>query len=475
VGDPIELDIEADDMPPGFATGDLTPDPMTATEDSTDPADMSNVELVEDPMTLVTHNNAYGTNSSNSSNGTNDSSCSVDVDTVISYYETDSDTSDNEDFDSDIESNTSDSEDSDSDTSDNAIDNNSVGSIADLVDRVEDQNMDLLIKTSAEPVEVAQDQHTEHVEAAHVEAAHVEAAHVEAAQVEAAHVEAAKDDSDSNSDSESSMATLDDPVLMATVGKYPVLMICMEQCENTLDHLLHTDVPEVEIISALMQVIMQLLHYQRLYQFTHNDLHTGNIMYVSTDLAYLHYSVDGHLYRVPTFGRIFKIIDFGRAIYTVNGKRYCSNNYAPNNEAAGMFNVDPYRDPNKPELVPSYSVDLCRLGLSMYDFFDYRPNEDGETYLSPLETIIQDWCTDDLGQNLLYKRDGSERYPDFKLYKMMVRTAHTHTPMHQLQNPHFKRFRVLAFPPSSSSSSSSAAANTAVVNANTSVMIIGHP
>ena len=29
---------------------------------------------------------------------------------------------------------------------------------------------------------------------------------------------------------------------------------------------------------------------------------------------------------------------------------------------------------------------------------------------------------------MLYKKDGEERYPDFKLYKMIARTVHEHTP-----------------------------------------------
>ena len=31
-------------------------------------------------------------------------------------------------------------------------------------------------------------------------------------------------------------------------------------------------------------------------------------------------------------------------------------------------------------------------------------------------------------KNILYKKNGDERYPDFKLYKMIARTVHNHTP-----------------------------------------------
>ena len=44
-------------------------------------------------------------------------------------------------------------------------------------------------------------------------------------------------------------------------------------------------------------------------------------MFTKTDKKYLNYKFDGKHYRVPTYGRIYKIIDFGRAIYNFNGKQ----------------------------------------------------------------------------------------------------------------------------------------------------------
>jgi hypothetical protein len=42
---------------------------------------------------------------------------------------------------------------------------------------------------------------------------------------------------------------------------------------------------------------------------------------------------------------------------------------------------------------------------------------------------------DDKGKNILYTSDGEERYPNFKLYKMIARTVHNHTPENQLEYP----------------------------------------
>ena len=40
-------------------------------------------------------------------------------------------------------------------------------------------------------------------------------------------------------------------------------------------------------------------------------------------------------------------------------------------------------------------------------------------------------------KNILYKANGDERYPDFKLYKMIARLVHNHTPEKQLDNVKF--------------------------------------
>jgi hypothetical protein len=62
------------------------------------------------------------------------------------------------------------------------------------------------------------------------------------------------------------------------------------------------------------------------------------------------------------------------------------------------------------------------------------------TSLSPLKKLIVEWCLDDNGINLLYKSNGSDRYPDFKLYKMIARYVHNHTPQKQLSKEIFKQF-----------------------------------
>ena len=42
----------------------------------------------------------------------------------------------------------------------------------------------------------------------------------------------------------------------------------------------------------------------------------------------------------------------------------------------------------------------------------------------------------------MYKTNGEERYPDFKLYKMIARLVHNHIPLNVLRNKHFNKYIV---------------------------------
>jgi hypothetical protein len=235
----------------------------------------------------------------------------------------------------------------------------------------------------------------------------------------------------------------DNMQVIATIPKFPVHVICTEQCQDTIEQLImNEDLSEAEWLSALMQIIFILLSYQIAFSFTHNDLHTNNIMYIETKRKYLYYVYKNVTYKVPTFGRIFKIIDFGRAIYKVQNTLFCSDSFKPNEDAFSQYNTEPYYNEAKPRVEPNYSFDLCRLACSMFDFVvgDNIALLKKPSLLKPHIRIITEWCMDDNGVNVLYKSNGMERYPDFKLYKMIARVVHNHTPDNQLLRPEFKAY-----------------------------------
>ena len=244
--------------------------------------------------------------------------------------------------------------------------------------------------------------------------------------------------SDSLSESDGGFSTASEDVMIATIPSFPVNVIALEHCVDTLDSFIIENSKKMkdnEWRSIITQVIMSLITYQKTFHLTHNDLHTDNIMYIKTTEPFLYYKVKDTYYKVPTFGRIYKIIDFGRAIYKFRGNTICSDSYHKSGDASSQYNFEPYVNKNKPIVEPNFSFDLCRLGCSLIDFFD----DDKET--NSTRDIIEAWCEDDQGRNVLYKKNGDERYPNFKLYKMIARTVHNHTPEKELAKKYFSSFR----------------------------------
>ena len=220
--------------------------------------------------------------------------------------------------------------------------------------------------------------------------------------------------------------------LTAIINQFPTHVILMEKNEETLDYLLD-ELTDKELCSALMQVIMILITYQKVFKFTHNDLHTNNIMFVITDEPYVCYKYNNTFYKVPTYGKIYKLIDYGRSIYTYEKRLFMSDSFHPDGDAATQYNYGPYYTEAEPRVEPNPSFDLCRLACSMLECI---PEE------HPLFHILQDWCADDDGKSMIWAEDGSERYPDFELYRMIALAVHRHTPQAQLLRPEFAFYAV---------------------------------
>jgi hypothetical protein len=247
-------------------------------------------------------------------------------------------------------------------------------------------------------------------------------------------------ESGSGTDSSGSNSLCDN--INCTISKFPVKMIVLECCEDTLDsYILSKKISDAEWESIVLQILFTLITYQKVFHFTHNDLHTNNIVYVFTDKKYLYYKYNNIHYKVPTFGKIYKIIDFGRAIYKFKNKFICSDSYSEDGDASTQYNCEPYFNENKPRIDPNYSFDLCRLGCSLFDYF-IEDLDNIKKVKSSIKKIIIEWVFDDKNKNILYKNDGSERYPDFKLYKMIARIVHKHTPQNVLKNPLFEKYHI---------------------------------
>jgi hypothetical protein len=252
----------------------------------------------------------------------------------------------------------------------------------------------------------------------------------------------------------------------AEFDDFPVQVTLLERAEGTLDELLdeetEEDTKEVRWKAWLFQVIAGLATAQHYFGFVHNDLHTNNIMWSRTDQEYLYYRVNKgsqqYLLRVPTFGYLMKIIDFGRATYHLPEPAgfFISDAFYPGNDASEQYNCEPFFDSRAGKKVePNASFDLCRLSVSLIEsLFPKRPEaasplrilsrENNKTYpetVSPLYNMLWEWLLDDESHNVLRLPDGRERYPDFDLYSAIAAEVHRAIPVKQMEKPLFHEYK----------------------------------
>lgn len=153
--------------------------------------------------------------------------------------------------------------------------------------------------------------------------------------------------SEGSDDSEDSIE-LDIDIILE-ISNMPVISIYQEAHEGVMDNLLDEDEIdghergskewEARWIAWLFQVIAALTFLQSSICFTHNDLHSNNILWKKTDKKYLYYKTnDGTIWKVPTYGKIFSIIDFGRAIFRVGKQLWVSDDHWPDQEAGDQYN-----------------------------------------------------------------------------------------------------------------------------------------
>ena len=276
------------------------------------------------------------------------------------------------------------------------------------------------------------------------------------------------DESDDSYDSKDQESQPEDDVdVCLEVPDLPVMMILQEAQEGSMDELLEKDELdghehgsaewEKRWVAWIFQVVATLTFLQNAVSFTHNDLHTNNILWRSTDQPFLYYRVKkDKIWRVPTYGKIFSLIDFGRSIFRVGKHQWISDDHWPNEDAAGQYNYGPFYDKTKPKVEPNSSFDLCRLSVSLLSgLYDEPPpkrkgkkvrllSEEGAWKVyeteSPLYNLLWTWTLDDAGRTVYETEEGDERYEGFDLYLQIAHHVHGAVPTEQLQSPIFQGF-----------------------------------
>lgn len=292
-------------------------------------------------------------------------------------------------------------------------------------------------------------------------------------EVSASDASDASDESDSDTDgSDASDASgISELEIFLEVPNVPVMMILQEAHEGVMDDLLDEEKLDGHSRGSrewerrwsawMFQVIATLHFLQGTISFTHNDLHTNNMVWNKTDEPYLYYQTkDKTVWRVPTYGKIFRMIDFGRSIFRLGKHPWISGDHWPDEDAGGQYNYGPFYHPKKPKVTPNFSFDLCRLSVSLLSgLFDEPPpkkkakkgqyakvmSEEGSWKVyetqSELYNMLWEWTVDDAGRTVFETREGDEIYEGFDLYVHIAHHVHGAIPHEQYRRPLFQSYR----------------------------------
>jgi hypothetical protein len=294
----------------------------------------------------------------------------------------------------------------------------------------------------------------------------------------------------------------------------PVLMLFQEAADGTMDELLHDEASlmnslltpsnmtaemgscdsldnivhitrierEQRWAAWLAQIIAVLSQLQGLMCFCHNDLHTNNIVWTKTSDQFMYYETNaGKVFKVPTYGKRFHLIDFGRSTFALGDKIFLSDDFFPGNAAHGQYNYDvctDHENPDAPYIEPNMSFDLSRLSTSMlYMLYEETParryqvskETSAEDQTKPktkgkgkhstanhkrcitesdLYNSLLEWVTDDDGNNIIEESDGEAQYPGFELYIQIAHHIHNAVPKDQWEKIAFKQFETSVKPQS---------------------------
>lgn len=241
------------------------------------------------------------------------------------------------------------------------------------------------------------------------------------------------DESDNSSiDNKNEKDSFDDCI--AKLLKIPIQLLFIEKLEGTLEDLLDEDIKEEVLLSCIFQISFALTYLQKHYEFTHNDLHINNVMFQTTENKYIYYKYNNIYFRVPTHGYIFKIIDFGRAIFKYRDKVYMNDVFSDYGEAGGQYTypkqVQFTMERDKEYIKPNYHFDLCRLSMTILEELNNKEYSDDSL------KFLNHMCKNSCDISFCDMPD------DFYLYKSIAKDACNCLPREVIMNDIFKSYRI---------------------------------
>lgn len=224
----------------------------------------------------------------------------------------------------------------------------------------------------------------------------------------------------------------DNKHMYVCLENYPVSYCFMEKLSYTLEDYLENEMYHLrneEWYAIFFQLAYGLAVANKLFHFVHNDLHECNVMFQETSEEYIYYTINETTYRIPTYGKIVKIIDFARSTIKFADKWILSNHYNEGKEAYGIYDIPnangQYIDDDA--VKPNTSFDLVRFFTTIAQYVE---DNNDEVY-----DFIYKWSYDDDKERNMIDEDN-----EFELYINIAHNCHNCEPIEFLKDSVFSQF-----------------------------------
>jgi hypothetical protein len=236
-----------------------------------------------------------------------------------------------------------------------------------------------------------------------------------------------------------------------TYNNFPVCLMATEVMDYDLgdfieDHLLVNNICdqdpslffEENITSILFQTIAGISIVHNFWELYHNDLHLGNIMFKNTNQEYIYYYFKNTYYKVPSFGKIVKIIDWNRATMKYNGVELNNLEYTNVGDCRDMYRFQNSIQNQKKKITPNPNFDLALLAYEILNISKKILNKKSKLY-----KLLIDWTNMNNGDNI-YSHFGKEddTEADFHLYIYIAKYCFNAIPIKQITKPIFTQYRI---------------------------------
>ncbi len=211
----------------------------------------------------------------------------------------------------------------------------------------------------------------------------------------------------------------------------PVYLLATEKADLDIDHLYDNNKLDYNFIkSIIFQIFSTVITMQNIFGIKHNDLHLSNVMLSITDKTHLYYKYENKYFKVPTYGYIVKLIDWGRATYDFNGKKGINEIFSYYGDCFGQYREPRINNRHRKPLLTSDNkwTDIMMVSHSLLNLLkDYRKSDIGQF----------------LYEQITYNNECLDvNQFDFDLYRQISLSNIVINPRKILSNSLFKKYQI---------------------------------